>query len=189
MISTMTTAIATGAGPTGRVLEPNVLDRRTPPEVSPARSVAKAISWRAVGTLDTLVLSFVVLSSLGPLIGLDGADAADNAKMAGSIALTEVLTKTPLYYFHERIWLRLRWGRDLARETGCRVGRRRSLTKTATWRGLASLDTMVLGLVFTGSVATAVSIGAFEIFTKLVLYFFHERGWARVKWGITPTTA
>ncbi len=64
---------------------------------------------------------------------------------------------------------------------GRSIGRRRSATKTATWRVLASADTMVLGLVFTGNLATAISIGGFEVITKLVLYFFHERYWARIR--------
>ena len=33
------------------------------------------------------------------------------------------------------------------------------------------------------------SIGGFEVITKLVLYFFHERYWARVRWGIIPGSA
>ncbi len=47
----------------------------------------------------------------------------------------------------------------------------------------------VLGLVFTGNLATAISIGGFEVITKLVLYFFHERYWARIRWGIIPGSA
>ena len=76
--------------------EDSRLDPPNPPEIRPARSIAKAISWRAVGTLDTLVLSFVVLSLLGPLFGLEELSAADRAKTAASIALTEVATKMTL---------------------------------------------------------------------------------------------
>ena len=162
------------------------LDPPNPPEIRPVRSIAKTISWRVVGTLDTLMLSFVILSYLGPLLGLGGASAADNAKTAASIALTEVATKMALYYLHERFWTRLHWDRTVDEHGLHRDGRRRSATKTATWRMLASLDTMVLGLVFTGSLATAISIGGFEIITKLVFYFFHERAWARIRWGIIP---
>ena len=162
------------------------LDPPNPPEIRPARSIAKAISWRAVGTLDTLLLSFVILSLLGPFFGLEEASAADRVKTAASIALTEVATKMTLYYLHERFWSRLHWDRTLDEEGHHRDGRRRSATKTATWRVLASADTMVLGLVFTGSLATAISIGGFEVITKLVRYFFHERYWARVRWGIIP---
>jgi uncharacterized membrane protein len=94
-----------------------------------------------------------------------------------------------LYYLHERLWSRLQWNRTLDEEGHYREGRRRSATKTATWRVLASADTMVLGFVFTGNLATAISIGGFEVITKLVLYFFHERYWARIRWGIIAGSA
>jgi len=158
------------------------------PEIQPARSIVKAISWRVVGTLDTLILSFVILSYLGPLFGLEEASSADKIKTAAFIALTEVATKMTLYYLHERLWSRLQWNRTLDEEGHYRDGRLRSATKTATWRVLASADTMLLGFIFTGNLATAISIGGFEIITKLVLYFFHERYWARIRWGIIPAT-
>ena len=164
------------------------LDPPNPPEIQPARSIVKAISWRVVGTLDTLILSFVILSFLGPLFGLEEASSADKIKTAASIALTEVATKMTLYYLHERLWSRLQWNRTLDEEGHYRDGRLRSATKTATWRVLASADTMLLGFIFTGNLATAISIGGFEIITKLVLYFFHERYWARIRWGIIPAT-
>ncbi|MEM7441673.1 MAG: hypothetical protein AAF393_19015, partial [Pseudomonadota bacterium] len=50
------------------------------PDVSPKRSLAKAISWRVVGTLDTLLLSFVILTFLAPILGMDEASHGDNAK-------------------------------------------------------------------------------------------------------------
>ena len=164
------------------------LDPPNPPEIKPIRSVSKAISWRVVGTLDTLLLSFVILSLLGSVFGLEETSGADKAKTAAAIALTEVATKMVLYYLHERFWSRLRWKRSVDEEGNYQDERSRSATKTATWRVLASLDTMLLGFIFTGSLATAISIGGFEILTKLVLYFLHERFWARIRWGIIPGT-
>ena len=93
-----------------------------------------------------------------------------------------------LYYLHERLWSRVRWDRALDEEGNYRGGLRRSFTKTATWRVIASADTMLLGLLFTGNLATAISIGGFEVLTKLVLYFFHERLWTRIRWGIISET-
>ena len=164
------------------------LDPPNPPEIRQIRSVVKAISWRVVGTIDTLLLSFVVLSLLAPVFGLEGESSSDNVKTAASIALTEVVTKMTLYYLHERVWSRMKWDRGVDEEGRPRDGRKRSATKTATWRVIASADTMLLGYIFTGSLATAISIGGFEIITKLVLYFFHERAWARVNWGIIPAS-
>ena len=59
------------------------------------RSFAKAVSWRALGSIDTFLLSWLFTSS---------------AKAAGAIAGTEILTKLLLYYFHERVWSSIRWG-------------------------------------------------------------------------------
>lgn len=59
------------------------------------RSLAKAISWRALGSIDTFVLSLLFTSSV---------------KAAGAIASTEVITKIALYYVHERAWAQSAWG-------------------------------------------------------------------------------
>lgn len=60
-----------------------------------SRSLAKAVSWRILGSIDTFLLSWLFTRS---------------AKAAGAIAITEVLTKMVLYYFHERAWSSVRWG-------------------------------------------------------------------------------
>jgi sulfate adenylyltransferase large subunit len=61
-----------------------------------ARSLVKAVSWRATGSLDTFVVAWVVTGS---------------PKLAGSVAVTEILTKILIYYFHERIWAWVPWGK------------------------------------------------------------------------------
>ncbi len=61
--------------------------------------------------------------------------------------------------------------------------KRRSIVKAFTWRTLGTLDTIVISYVLTGEIKTAVSIGGIEIFTKMFLYFFHERIWNLIKWG------
>ena len=60
-----------------------------------SRSLAKAISWRVLGSIDTFLLSWFFTGSPGA---------------AGAIASTEVLTKMVLYYFHERAWGSIGWG-------------------------------------------------------------------------------
>ena len=64
-----------------------------------ARSFVKAVSWRATGSLDTFVVTFVISGS---------------TKLAGSVALTEILTKILIYYGHERIWALVPWGKRQA---------------------------------------------------------------------------
>ena len=151
----------------------------------PWRSFAKAISWRVVGTLDTFLLSFFIIKYLGSMFGMEEQTGdLDIAKTASYIAITEIITKIIIYTSHERIWNRVRWGVVKTLKGARSETHIRSVTKMSTWRVLASLDTMLLALIFTGNLATAISIGGVEVFTKLVLYFFHERIWLRVKFGV-----
>ncbi|MEM7268300.1 MAG: DUF2061 domain-containing protein [Pseudomonadota bacterium] len=161
------------------------LDPPNPPEVKPWRSVAKAVSWRLVGTIDTLILSFVMINYVLPALGLnEHADAGDNLETASYIAIAEVVTKMILYFVHERGWAMVKWDVGVDEEGHRKEGVRRSATKTATWRVIASLDTFLLAFFFTGNISAAISIGGFEILTKLVLYYVHERAWSRVKFGL-----
>ena len=63
------------------------------------------------------------------------------------------------------------------------VSARRSLAKTVSWRVLGSIDTAVVSYVITGNLVFAGTIASAEVITKMFLYYFHERAWARVKWG------
>ncbi len=63
------------------------------------RSVVKTISWRTVGTLDTIIISYFITGNLA---------------MAASIGTIEVVTKMILYYFHERAWNKISLGRTKA---------------------------------------------------------------------------
>ena len=159
------------------------LDPPNPPEIKAWRSVAKAVSWRIVGTLDTLLLSWLILTYLGPMFGMEEASAGENLETATYIAVTEVVTKMVLYFLHEQGWGRTAWGMIQGDDGTWKEGAKRSGVKTATWRVIASLDTFLLAYVFTGNIATAVSVGGLEILTKLVLYFFHERAWSYVPYG------
>lgn len=64
----------------------------------------------------------------------------------------------------------------------------RSVTKTISWRVLGTLDTIAISYFITGSLAMATSIGSIEIVTKMILYYFHERGWNKIKLGRSKQT-
>jgi uncharacterized membrane protein len=64
------------------------------------------------------------------------------------------------------------------------VTRRRSVLKTVTWRGVALVDTLLIGYLVTGNWLWAGSIASLEILTKIFLYYLHERAWAHVDWGM-----
>ncbi|MDB4292527.1 DUF2061 domain-containing protein [Maribacter sp.] len=71
-------------------------DPRSVGAEKPIRSVAKAISWRVIGTLDTLVISFLLTGEV---------------VLAASIASIDFVTKMFLYFFHERFWNKISWGK------------------------------------------------------------------------------
>jgi uncharacterized membrane protein len=58
--------------------------------------------------------------------------------------------------------------------------RSRSVIKALTWRITGSVDTIVLAYLFTNDLTVATSIGLAEVFTKMVLYYVHERAWNHI---------
>lgn len=123
------------------------------------RHIAKAITWRIVGSIDTFMLSWLI--SGNPLTGL-------------KIGFAEVLTKMVLYYFHERVWFRAKVDDS----------KKRHLLKSISWRILGTLDTMTLAWIITGDPYTGLKIGATEVLTKMILYYLHERVWYRINFGL-----
>jgi len=71
------------------------------------------------------------------------------------------------------------------------TARSRSLVKAVTWRFVGSLDTFILsfiipvwfGLPMKEATKVALSIALIETLTKIILFYLHERAWARVPWG------
>ncbi|MCB0654237.1 MAG: DUF2061 domain-containing protein [Saprospiraceae bacterium] len=61
----------------------------------------------------------------------------------------------------------------------------RSVVKSISWRMLGTMDTVIISWLITGTLSIAFSIGAVELCSKMVLYFFHERMWNNIKWGKT----
>ena len=58
---------------------------------------------------------------------------------------------------------------------------RKSFLKTISWRFLATATTFLISWVVTGSAVMGVGIAAVEFWAKLVLYYGHERIWARAQ--------
>ena len=62
--------------------------------------------------------------------------------------------------------------------------KKRTIVKTLTWRVTASLTTFVIAWVLTGDLLIGATIGSIEAIAKIFLYYFHERIWNKVKWGL-----
>lgn len=95
------------------------------------------------------------------------------------IGVADVTTKMVLYYLHERAWFRS----SISNST------KRHLYKTATWRLIGTLDTILLSFVIWGDGVQSFQIGGAETVSKTVLYFIHEKMWYRVTFGIEKLRA
>ncbi|WP_179344630.1 DUF2061 domain-containing protein [Winogradskyella ursingii] len=124
------------------------------------RHILKTFTWRVIGTLDTIILSWLISGS--PLFGIQ-------------IGFIEVVTKMILYYFHERFWF----------NSTIKNANKRHIYKTITWRIVGTLDTMLIAWIITGNPVTGLKIGAVEVVTKMALYYLHEKIWYRANYGLS----
>ena len=106
------------------------------PKVERKRHIAKAITWRIIGTTDTWLISYILVYYTG-----DTPEKATEA--AAYIAGLELITKTILYYFHERIWYRLNVVSSRQRV--------RHIIKTISWRLVGAVDSILLVFVILNS--------------------------------------
>ena len=57
------------------------------------------------------------------------------------------------------------------------IQRKRHIAKTLTWRIIGSIDTFLISFILSGNINFGLSIASIEIFTKMILYYLHERFW------------
>ena len=67
--------------------------------------------------------------------------------------------------------------------------KRRSVAKAITWRITGSIDTVLVSWLIVSRIDLALSIGLIEVVTKMTLYYFHERAWSRIRYGVKKPTA
>jgi uncharacterized membrane protein len=141
-------------------------------------SFTKGVTWRIIGTLDTMMLSFIFTKSIGNAL---------------QIGFTEVFTKIFLFYLHERIWFRIKWGlkrkkttQSIAENTLTDFEHKdkiweethaRSVVKGISWRIVGTIDTIIIATLWTGDYSKALKIGFTEVITKVILFYIHERCW------------
>ena len=64
------------------------------------------------------------------------------------------------------------------------LSRKRHILKTITWRTVGTVDTILLGWLISGDYTIGLSVGGAELVSKMLLYYFHERVWYRLDFGI-----
>lgn len=123
------------------------------------RHIAKSLTWRLVGTIDTFVFAWLITGDLSNGISISGITA---------------LTKLVWYYIHERLWF----------NSSITDSNKRHILKTFTWRGVGTLDTVLFGWLITGNPFTGLKIGGIETVSKMLLYFGHEKLWYKINYGL-----
>ena len=123
------------------------------------RHLAKSVTWRVVGTIDTFVLGWIFTNNISHGISLS--------------AIT-TLSKLIWYYFHENFWFK----------SALKDSNMRHIIKTFSWRIIGTIDTYVFGFLLTGNPAVGLKIGIFETVSKLILYYFHEKIWYKSNFGL-----
>ena len=117
-------------------------------------ALAKTVTWRISASLITIAIIYFLTGKL---------------VIAFSIVGIEAVTKMLLYWAHEKLW-----GFSSKPDPGSRA---RALVKTATWRVVASLDTLVFVSLVTQEIADGTAAAVIESVTKTVAYYIHERIW------------
>jgi len=72
---------------------------------SPGRSLAKAVSWRIIASITTFIITFIVFRRY--------TDKTLNETLETSfwVLFFDVILKIIIYYFHERMWTNILWGK------------------------------------------------------------------------------
>jgi len=166
------------------------------PRVEKKRHIAKTITWRIVGSIDTWIIAYFLIG----FFSNDPSEISDPEKLelykkraavlASYITGLELITKTLFYYLHERVWFRLDW---IATKQKVR-----HIIKTISWRLVGAVDTILLVFIvyyfspnpysndswYSDASKIALSMFSIEIVTKMVLYYLHERIWFASNFGV-----
>ena len=123
------------------------------------RHLAKSLSWRAIGTIDTFIFAWLITGNIDEGLRLSGITT---------------LTKLVWYYIHEQLWFK----------SSLSDSNKRHIFKTFSWRAIGTLDTVIMGWIIIGNPLIGLKIGGIESITKMLLYFGHEKMWYKINFGL-----
>lgn len=123
------------------------------------RHLAKSLSWRFIGTIDTFIFTYLITGNINEGLNLSGIT---------------IISKLIWYYVHERLWF----------NSSVVNSNKRHLYKTFSWRTIGTLDTIFFGWLITGNPFVGLKIGGIETVSKMLLYFGHEKLWYRINYGL-----
>ena len=123
------------------------------------RHIAKSLSWRLIGTIDTFISAWLITGDLNEGLNL---------------SVITTFTKLIWYYIHERYWF----------NSSIANSNKRHIIKTFSWRGIGTIDTFFFSWILTGNPLTSLKIGGVETISKMILYFGHEKLWYKINFGL-----
>ena len=123
------------------------------------RHIAKSLSWRFIGSIDTLLFAWLVTGSFYEGLNL---------------SLLTTFTKLIWYYLHEQLWFK----------SSIADSNKRHIIKTFSWRLVGTIDTIIFGWIITGNPFVGLKIGLFETVSKMLLYFGQEKLWYKINFGL-----
>lgn len=140
------------------------------PKVSYKRHIAKTVTWRILASGTTYLLAILFFK-----------DDPDASEKAAGVAVIESALKMTFYYFHERIWYKIN-------ATVSTISNMRHITKTVTWRIIASVTTFLITLLIFQDDPNATEKASFlmgvEALIKMAIYYGHERVWYKINFGV-----
>ena len=123
------------------------------------RHIAKSLSWRFIGSIDTLIFAWLITG-----------DFSDSFNVTAFTTVTKLIW----YYIHERLWFK----------SSIADSNKRHIVKTFSWRFVGTIDTIIFAWLLTGNPLTGLKIGLFETVSKMLLYFGHEKLWYKINYGL-----
>ena len=123
------------------------------------RHLAKSLSWRCIGTIDTFIFAWLITGDITEGINLSGITT---------------ITKLVWYYIHEQLWFK----------SSMADSNKRHIIKTFSWRFVGTIDTIIFAWLLTGNPLTGLKIGLFETVSKMLLYYGHEKLWYKINFGL-----
>ena len=121
-------------------------------------SIIKSITLRIIATLTTILLVYIFSGEI---------------VLAGYAGLTDMVIKLILHYIYDRAWFKIIRTHTKAGS----MGRVETIMKTAGWRIIGTLGTLIIVYIFSREISLAGSVAIAEIFVKMLIYYVHERVW------------
>ncbi len=102
-----------------KINENNLIEDNKLVKETPGRSLAKALSWRIIASATTFGIAFFLSWQY------NDSSVDEALSFATKIGVIDVVLKIILYYFHERLWTNILWGKYWKAEAWKRIYRNR----------------------------------------------------------------